>query len=93
MLPNIGEPFLTRSSGPFTVSCFSTLVIVGISAKRCELSSPIKFAKNIPRTRQLIAIPAPNATDGICKYLVFLGFFFIVESVNGSEEFITSDSS
>ena len=52
-------------------SCFSVLVIIGISDKFSEFSSVIKFAKTIPRIKQLIAIPAPNKTDGRCIDLVF----------------------
>ena len=36
---------------------------------------PEKFAKNIPRTRQLIAIPAPMPIDVVCIRLIFLGAF------------------
>ena len=43
----------------------------GISSKTGEFFTSVKFAKNIPRTKQLIAIPAPIPIDGACIRLIF----------------------
>ena len=63
----------------------------GISSKTGEFFTSVKFAKNIPRTRQLIAIPAPMPIDGACIRLIFLGVFCVLDLDEFSGGFVGYD--